>query len=250
MKSRRSVVFLHGWGMNANIWQPFFEFAKNIDFDLIAIDLPGYGEHRNFVSESKSLASMTAFIDQRIEEDCIILGWSLGGLVAKMLAHTYPEKYQKVITVCSSPFFVEEDNWSGMKRDVLRMFSEQLLVDHEQLLKRFVALQTMGVSGAPSQNRLIMKHLSSHATPHNEVLKNGLAILEREDIRTQLTEVTVPHLAIFGKLDSLVPRKAINNIAQLNANMQVETFDKASHAPFISHPERFLETLQQFIEQS
>lgn len=235
--------------MNANIWQPFFEFAKDIELDLIAIDLPGYGEHIDVVSESKTLASMTAFIDQRIEKDCIILGWSLGGLVATMLAHSQPEKYRKLVTVCSSPFFVEKDNWSGMKREVLRMFADQLLIDHEQLLKRFVALQTMGLRDAPSQNRLIMKYLSSHATPSNAVLKNGLAILEREDIRTQLAEVTVPHLAIFGKLDSLVPRKAINKIAELNARMQIATFDKASHAPFLSHPEHFLTTLREFVER-
>jgi len=218
-----------------------------MDVDCIAIDLPGYGDHRQYVSESRTLESMASFIDKRIKNECIILGWSLGGLVAKFLAHSNPAKYRKVITVCSSPFFVEDTDWDGMKPEVLKLFAEQLMVDHRQLLKRFIAIQTMGIANASSQNKLIMKHLSKHSSPSNEVLKNGLVILETEDVRRHTTEINVPFLAVFGNLDSLVPRNAIEKIERLNANIQIEAIDKASHAPFLSHPEQFLEILHPFV---
>lgn len=248
MKPKQTVVFLHGWGMNANIWQPFFDSAQDMQFETIAIDLPGYGEHRQYENESKTLQSMAKFIDRCIKTECVILGWSLGGLVAKLLAHSNPAKYRKVITVCSSPFFIEDNDWVGMKSKVLRFFAEELVIDHNQLLRRFVAIQTMGLADALVQNKLIMKHVFKHEPPSNEVLKNGLLILEKEDVRSHTAEINVPHLAVFGKLDSLVPKAAISKIAELNENMQVVTFDKASHAPFLSHPESFLQTLQQFVD--
>ena len=53
----------------------------------------------------------------------------------------------------------------------------------------------------------------------------------------------MPYLRMYGKLDGLVPRKAIEPINVLSPDSDVVILEKASHAPFISHPEEFHQAL-------
>ena len=53
----------------------------------------------------------------------------------------------------------------------------------------------------------------------------------------------MPFLRLYGKLDGLVPRKAIKLITELSPRSDTFVFEQASHAPFISHPEEFHRTL-------
>jgi pimeloyl-[acyl-carrier protein] methyl ester esterase len=53
----------------------------------------------------------------------------------------------------------------------------------------------------------------------------------------------VPTLRLYGRLDSLVPHEAIELVQGLQPKSQQFTFNHASHAPFITDPSGFADTL-------
>jgi len=247
------LVLFHGWGLNSAIWQPFIErlsaeFSES--FQVITIDLPGFGVNSATIIQPYTLANIVEQINALIDQPAVYLGWSLGGLVATEMALTYPDKVRALITVASSPCFVEENSvnapdnvWPGIKAPVLKAFHQQLKVDAEQTIAGFLKIQAMGSPHIRQDIKQIKQLIMQHPTPAKAVLDQSLSLLESSDHRAALATIKQPFLRLYGSADSLVPKKVIALIDQLALNSESQMFLQASHAPFISHPEEFVAAL-------
>ena len=230
------LVLLHGWGLNAGVWDCITPQLSS-HFTLHLVDLPGYGRSGGF--GAMSLEEMTQRVLEQAPDRAIWLGWSLGGLVASQAAITHPERVQALVTVASSPCFSAHDSWPGIKPEVLSGFQQQLSEDFQRTVERFLALQTMGTESARQDARALKITVLSLPMPSPEVLNGGLEILKTADLRQALTTLDVPFLRLYGRLDGLVPRKIIPILDALWPKSTSMIFDKAAHAPFISHPQAF-----------
>ena len=233
------IILLHGWGMNKTIWVEMVALLpEEIQSRIQCLDLPGYGDNRVEL-EKYDLMSLTNWLAGQINQTSIVIGWSLGGLLAQNLAYRFAEKVSKIGLIASSPKFMKTDNWPGIKSEVLTMFLDQLSKDHKKTVERFLAIQAMGSRSARKDITTLKEVVLNASLPSQVALKEGLRILQDADLRLQLTQVSCPVFALFGKLDSLVPIAAKKEIVKLNPNIQTRCFDKSSHAPFISDKEDF-----------
>ncbi|ALO33442.1 pimeloyl-[acyl-carrier protein] methyl ester esterase [Colwellia sp. MT41] len=242
------IVLIHGWGLNSGVWQPLlklFSENKNSHYQLITLDLPGFGINSAVAIKPYSLANICHHIEQVIDQPAIYLGWSLGGLIATQMSINYPEKVLALITVASSPYFVEQEqnNWPGIKANVLDSFHHQLAQDTEKTIKAFLKIQAMGSPHIRQDLKLISKLVMAHALPSQETLANSLALLSDCDLRQQLASIQQPFLRLYGQNDSLVPKTVIEKISLLAVHSDLHVFDHASHAPFISHLDDFYQVL-------
>ena len=78
------IVVIHGWGMNANVWQTLLPELTS-QFRVTQIDLPGFGDSHS-LTLSPSLEAICHDILPSLPQQFHVLGWSLGGLVATQLA--------------------------------------------------------------------------------------------------------------------------------------------------------------------
>ncbi|WP_432699627.1 pimeloyl-ACP methyl ester esterase BioH [Kluyvera cryocrescens] len=234
------LVLLHGWGLNAQVWDGITP-ELGAHFTLHLVDLPGYGRSVGF--GALSLEEMAQKVLEKAPKQAVWLGWSLGGLVASQIALRYPERVQALVTVASSPYFAAHDEWPGIKPEVLSGFQQQLSDDFQRTVERFLALQTMGTESARQDARALKQTVLSLPMPSSEVLNGGLEILKTADLRQPLTELNMPFLRMYGRLDGLVPRKIVPLLDALWPASESVVFDKAAHAPFISHPQAFCEPL-------
>lgn len=234
------LVLLHGWGLNAQVWDCIAaELASH--FTLHLVDLPGYGRSRGF--GALNLNEMTDIVLAHAPQKAIWLGWSLGGLVASQAALRAPERISALVTVASSPCFSAQEEWPGIKPDVLSGFQQQLSENFQRTVERFLALQTLGTETARQDARALKSAVLALPMPDTTVLNSGLEMLKTVDLRSQLASLTMPFLRMYGRLDGLVPRKIVPLLdAQWPASESV-VFAKAAHAPFISHPAEFCEVL-------
>ncbi|UXY11307.1 pimeloyl-ACP methyl ester esterase BioH [Kosakonia sp. ML.JS2a] len=234
------LVLLHGWGLNAQVWDCITP-ELSTHFTLHLVDLPGYGRSRGFAA--LTLRQMTDLILSQAPEKAVWLGWSLGGLVASQAALLAPDRVNALVTVASSPCFSAQDDWAGIKPDVLAGFQHQLSEDFQRTVERFLALQTLGTETAKQDARLLKSAVLSLDMPSAEVLNGGLEILKTVDLRDALTALTMPFLRLYGRLDGLVPRKIVPMLDEMWPESESVVFPKAAHAPFISHPAAFCDTL-------
>jgi pimeloyl-[acyl-carrier protein] methyl ester esterase len=242
------LVFIHGWGLNSGVWQPSVEQLSK-SFCVITIDLPGFGVNVDHQISPYTLNNIVKNIAGVINEPAIIIGWSLGGMIATELACQYPEKLKGLVTVASSPCFVEQDNWPGIKPEVLTLFHRQLEEDTQKTINNFLKIQAMGSPQLRHDIKLLRDLVMQYPMPNKETLDLSLGFLENEDQRQQLSDITVPFLRMYGKLDSLVPKAVIDKISALSKHSNVVIFEKASHAPFISDLSTFIIELTTWIDR-
>ncbi len=231
------LVLLHGWGLNAQVWDCITpQLASH--FTLHLVDLPGYGRSGGF--GAMSLEAMAQRVLEQAPPQAVWLGWSLGGLVASQVAIMRPERVQALVTVASSPCFAARDDWPGIKPEVLAGFQQQLSDDFQRTVERFLALQTMGTESARQDARALKQAVLSLPMPSAEALNGGLEILRTVDLRQALVRLPMPFLRLYGRLDGLVPRKIVPLLDDLWPESESILFDKAAHAPFVSHPRGLL----------
>lgn len=232
------LVLLHGWGLNSGVWQPLIEKIQSV-FTVTTIDLPGFGLNHNAMPALYDLPTVAQLVAQHIPAQSIVLGWSLGGLVAQQIALSAPEKINQLILVATSPKFTEDADWPGINRKVLANFKTQLDSDLSNTISRFLAIQAMGSPTAKQDVKAIKLQVDAYPQANPVALSAGLNILEQSDFRTQLSQFNCPIHFLLGRLDSLVPIKIVEAMQNLNANLDFTVFAHSSHAPFMSEAERF-----------
>ncbi|WP_076417692.1 pimeloyl-ACP methyl ester esterase BioH [Colwellia sp. UCD-KL20] len=249
-EQKTPLVLIHGWGLNSAVWEPTIQKLHQ-HIDIITVDLPGFGLNINNPLADYSLINVVNEVQSAIDTPAIYVGWSLGGLVTTQLAYTFPEKVVGCVTVASSPCFLnkshEEPIWPGILPNVLKMFYQQLAQNTQKTLEGFLKIQAMGSPHVRQDIKTIRELVMQHSLPTEQTLADSLQLLETVDLREQLSSLKMPFLRLYGKLDSLVPKSAIEPIDALLPHSQKHIFPKASHAPFISHPEAFNKVLLEWL---
>ena len=235
------MVVLHGWGMNQRVWQLIR--ARLIQQAQVTwVDLPGHGR-----SSALKLGQLDEVVEQLIPiipEGAIIMGWSLGGLIAQALAQRLSDSVAALILIATTPRFVVAEDWPyALSPEVLQAFADNLAQDYTATVKRFFALQFMGVrsdlAALQAWRDQILQEPASLAA-----LADGLAILGSADCRH--TPVKQPCLWILGRLDKLIPSDLTAGLQALNYE-NVQVLPKAAHLPFVTHPDEFMQLVEDFM---
>ncbi|MGL4355796.1 MAG: pimeloyl-ACP methyl ester esterase BioH [Aeromonas popoffii] len=240
------LVLLHGWGMNGAVWHGIAQQLA-AQYRIHLVDLPGFGNSSLLDGSDYSLPWLAEQVAAVLPQKCHLLGWSLGGLVASQLALTQPKRCLSLITVASSPCFMARDDWPGIAPKVLTGFNQMLAGDFKQTIERFLAIQAMGSEHARDDIRQLRHWLAERPAPQLAALEAGLGLLAEVDLRDELTTLSLPWLRVYGRLDSLVPKAAIPLLDERYPASHSLVLEKASHAPFISHPQQFVEIIRHFV---
>lgn len=99
------ILCLHGHPGSAQAMSVFTHHLSK-RFLTLAPDLRGYGRSRatqNFTM-SDHLSDLEALLDANDIQDCLLLGWSLGGILALELALKSPQRYRGLILVATSAY--------------------------------------------------------------------------------------------------------------------------------------------------
>jgi len=247
--SGAAVVMVHGWAMHGGLWEDVVEGLVD-HYQVVLVDLPGHG--RSPPPPPQRAASLPALADAVLDavgtSPALWVGWSLGGLVALRIALDCPAAVQRLALVASSPRFVAGVDWHcGVGPEVLEAFARGLETDYEGTLRRFLALEVHGTEHAAEQLRRLRGIVFQRGRPAIEALRGGLQILAESDLRSELAGLRPPLLLLLGRRDNLVPAAAGGATAALVAGARVRVMEEAGHAPFLVHPERFLEILEDFL---
>ena len=238
----RALVFLHGWGVNSGVWQPIIPLLET-QYRVTCIDLPGFGLNREVEVEPYSMDGIADVIAEALPDNCTLIGWSLGGLIAQNIALRWPGKLLQLVTICSTPKFAKSDDWPGIDPKILGQFSQQLGSDFSKTLDRFLAIQAMGSPSARQDVKALKQAIEAYPQPSSQALMGGLSLLEETDLRTALKDLSVPFHAFLGRLDSLVPVKIAESVNGLSSYITTEVITNCAHAPFMSDPEDFISKL-------
>ncbi|MDT8375166.1 MAG: alpha/beta fold hydrolase [Mariprofundaceae bacterium] len=233
---RLPVVFLHGWGQSGQIWQR----QRDVFPDATFLNLPGHGGTPDASDWIKAIAG------QLPESPCIIIGWSLGGMIAMQLAIKFPEKVAALALVSTTPCFCMKNGWKhGCSNELLQTFKSGIETNAEKTMRRFFALMFQGDGISRQACNDIARIAFDRANPATEAgLRRGLEQLEQLDLRRQLSQIMQPALVMHGEKDAVVPCRAGRQLARSLPNSSWHPIMHCGHAPFLSQTEIFNEALE------
>lgn len=241
-----NLVLLHGWGMHGAVWQPLVKRLSKV-FTLHLVDLPGMGLSRPI--EPFHLYAAAEKIAEMLPAHADILGWSLGGQVAMRIAIDHPDLVRRLVLVGTTPCYVNKKDWDvGIEPEVFSGFAHNVNTDYHKTMTQFLTLQCMGAKDARATVKLLRKKFAERPVPTSQTLQKALNILLETDLRTEVEHLRKPTLLIHGDRDTLAPVQAAHWMMQNLPTGFLRVIAGASHAPFLSHQEQFIEAVIQFLE--
>ena len=99
--ARRSIVFVHGAGLDHSWWGLQSRYFGYHGFNVLAVDLPAHG--RSAGPGLATIGDMADWVEKILDEKKIrtasIVGHSMGALIALEFAARYPEAAQKIALI-------------------------------------------------------------------------------------------------------------------------------------------------------
>ncbi len=256
-----ALLLIHGIGDNSMAWEPVHSrLARR--FTVIAPDLLGHGQSdkpRADYSVAAYANGMRDLLSVLDINEVTVVGHSLGGGVAMQFCYQFPQMVQRLILVGAG----------GVTKDVniaLRLASLPGGGEALSLLRLPLVLPALQLAG-----QVLGTVVGSTGVGHD--IPNALRILGdlpeptasaaftrtlravvdwRGQVvtmldRCYLTE-SVPVQLIWGDQDAVIPVSHAHMAHAAMPGSRLEIFPSSGHYPFHSHPERFAELVENFID--
>lgn len=252
------IVLLHGIGDSAVDWQWIIPRLAD-RYRVYAIDWPGSGESTGFTADDIPAffeEVLLGFLDAAGIRSPILVGNSLGGLIAIRVAAAEPSRFSAVVLVDSA----------GLGREV---HPSQQLVARRGIGELGAA---WGATPLGSRQRAWLRaELMFHRLRHvpqewleeqrRLALRPGflwtwLDVLravvgpegQRQIVLDQLARLTMPTLVVWGERDRVVPPKQAREAARRLPRGELVTIADCGHLPQVEQPEQLAHAILGFLE--
>jgi len=177
---------------------------------------------------------------------CVLIGWSLGGLLAMTLAGRAPHRVRGLVLVASTPCFVARPDWPlGVREDRFAAFREAAAAPTARRLGRFFHLMLHGEGLSRPRIRALAREVgAAEGMPRREALEAGLRLLADLDLRGRVAGLAVPCLVVHGRRDAIVPVAAGRWLAEHLPRAEWVEYADAGHAPFLTRAREFNRRLE------
>ncbi len=239
---RPTLVFFSGWGQSSQVWHGQSAYFSK-DWLVHCIDLPGHGGTPSVPAAYWLNALHAALPDQ----PCILIGWSLGGMMAIQLAHQSPKRLVGIVLLSSTPCFRAKTDWPrGCSDRQFHAFEQILKSNSDKLTGQFFTMMLYGdVLPRGRFNAIARQAVDRKHPPSPEALRAGLKLLNTLDLRDQLTNISIPSLVMHGVHDTIIPSDAGRYLANHIPNASLDIM-KCGHAPHLTQDKTFNEHLEQW----
>ncbi len=208
-----TLLFIHGLANFKGVWQSnIIELSKN--YRCIAIDLPGNGHSSNGAHTYSMFfyaECIKQFIDKLELTNVVLVGHSMGGQVALVLALRHALVINKLILVASSglEYFSELDKMmitQSMKMgDVI--YSNDFYLENA-INNSFFNFDKLAVNGLVKETQEFIK---SHSDiKWKRMVNESINAMLNEQIVNFLPTISVDTLVIFGDNDAMIPNKLLH----------------------------------------
>jgi pimeloyl-ACP methyl ester carboxylesterase len=237
------VVLLHGLMTSGACWTPLAR-ALEKDYDVIMPDARGHGNSgvpdRGY-RYGNLAADVMSFIDVLGLATPVVVGHSMGGMTAAMVANQSPKRLRGLILV-DPPFLTPE-----RQREV---FESDVANQHRRILSR------------PRQD-LLADMLGRHSSRSREIIEllvqarfqtsmHTFEVLTppNPDYMQLINTLDVPSLLVIGDTGSVVSPKMAAELAGLNHRLKVVQIKEAGHGVPYDQPERLSVVVQTFLRSA
>jgi pimeloyl-ACP methyl ester carboxylesterase len=240
---KRSIVFVHGAGLDHSWWGLQSRYFGYHGYNVLAVDLPAHG--RSEGPALTSIGEMADWVKQMLDEKKIksaaLVGHSMGALVALEFAARHPQAVEKIALIgVAYPMKVSDAFLDAAKRNDQAAYDMETIWGHAAQVP---------LAGNPSPGMWMYGDtLARLARLGPGVLHTDLSACNAyADGMAAAAKVTCPALFIVGARDVMTPPRAAQALAGAIADSRTVTIGPSGHSLMAEAPDATLDALIGFV---
>jgi pimeloyl-[acyl-carrier protein] methyl ester esterase len=224
---------VHGWSRSG---ADLAGLASRLEdrFRVVRPDLRGHGRSTPGPASLELLAADLAAVAEAEPAGAVLLGWSLGGLVALAALPRLRARLRGLVLLGATPRFTVGDAWPhGQPARAVEGLALRVRRQPARACVRFLE-DCFAPGELDEAGRGRLAPLFAAPPPDPAAALAGLEILASADLRAALAAVDLPLLVIHGEADPIVPAGAGRALAAAVPGAELAVLPGAGHAPFLS----------------
>lgn len=251
-KDNKPIIFLHGIALTATIWQDYYRyFSKN--YRVYSLDFLGHGcsTKKRDLSMDDLIKQVKIFIEEKNIDKPIIVGHSLGGLIAAVYTAMHPEKVDRLISISS----VDYDSFINDIFNKIVALNLQFIDDSylNCFTIPFIAglLEEKVFNKPPSCRDYIQVNFAMYHYRIKGMMKSMLSLMKNYKIKnfssSQYKNINCPALIIHGNRDRLISCENAKHLRDNIPKAEVSIINEGSHMVILENREEVIKLLEEFI---
>jgi pimeloyl-ACP methyl ester carboxylesterase len=228
-----ALVLIHGAGGSHLHWPAALRRMPGAT--IYAVDLPGHGRSEGPGREriEDYAADIVRFMDGVGVPRGVLVGHSMGGAIAQMIALTAPERVAGLVLV-----------GTGARLRVAPALLDGILQDARGAL----TLITEWAWGPGADPAMVARGRQIMARVNPRVVWGDFAACDRFDVREQVGEITAPTLVITGSEDRMTPPKFGQWLAEHIPGARFVLVEGAGHMVMLEKPDQVASAVQEWLK--
>jgi pimeloyl-ACP methyl ester carboxylesterase len=238
-KSKETIVLLHGSGLSHIVWSLTEQYLSNINYNVLAIDLPGHGN-----SDGKCLKSIEEISDwlekvfNKLDISKItIIGHSQGCLEALEYCYKYSKRIKTLIFIGGSYRMPVNQDLINLAKDGDDQAVSLMTKWGYENSKKFIG-------GNP-----VEKIINSPRDIREILAVDLIACNNYKNGSEALKSINCPTLFIFGELDKMLNLEKGKKFAELIPNSKIHIIKNCGHMIMFEKAFEMREKIFEFLKK-
>jgi len=242
----RTLFCMHGIGGNDNSFLPQLQGLSK-EHHVFAWNMPGYGQStrlENLSFEGLSLNLMQV-LEQLAIEQPILVGHSIGGMIAQEFAHQFPGRAQSLVLIATTSAFGGSNE--SFKQEFLKARLKPL--EDGISMEAMTATTVPTIVGKNTNPAIIQAAIDSMSRVNPSVYKDVLSCLITFNRRSELHNLTCPVCLIAGEEDTNAPAATMRKMTNKLPDYEYHAIPGAGHLVNLEYGDETNVIITQFIER-
>ena len=237
------LVFLHGVGGGKAVWDRQVEHFRALGYRCIAWDQSGYGQSP--MVEPYDFQTIAAALQAEIgEEPAVIVGHSMGGLLAQEFYARYPQQVT-ALALCFTSAALAAGTDFARAFVAARIGPLDAGRSMQEIAQEVMPAQRGRVSDAAG---LALAERTMAAVPP-ATYRKAIHLVTTFDRRADLEKIAVPALLVAGSDDLTAPAQMMGHMAQKIPGAEFVVLRGCGHLGPMDQPEAFNKVLEGFLKR-
>ena len=236
------LVFLHGLGGGPAVWERQIAHFQALGYRCTPWSQPGYGGSP--LVEPYTFEAIAAALARDVTEKSVMVGHSMGGLVAQEFYARYPDKVAALALCFTSAVFA-----AGTA------FARQFVAMRIGPLDEGRTMADIARDVMPAQRGrihdprgLALAERIMAAVPP-QTYRKAVELITQFDRRADLPSIAVPSLLVAGSDDATAPATLMGRMAEKIPGAEFVVLRGCGHLGQMDQPEAFARVLEGFLKR-
>ncbi len=237
-----ALVFVNSLGTDARIWDAVIA-SLSTEFFCLSYDKRGHGlsdAPEGEYSLADHLADLEGLLDHVGLDRVVVIGVSIGGLIAQGIALKSPQRVAGLVLCCTAPRMGDVAMWTA-RIDTARTKGLEPMAD--AVMERWFSpgfRRDRAVDLAGWRNLFLRTNPQGYA--------NTCATLRDTDLSSAIPAIAAPTLVIAGDADLAAPVELVRNCTAIPGS-RLEILAGVGHIPSLEQPEMLSGLISDFLKE-